>query len=261
MKGKILILLLSLSAPAWCYVVGNPGQPWLMMDGLLPYRNDYCSLRAGYLNDYVYSQQFQGQFTVGSEEEKPPINKISSETAQISLNFVRRLDIYGIIGTAKLQMDREVYSQNQLAWGVGSKIVMLKSANFQMGCDFKYFQTNQTPSYLVSGGIPLKLASDLMLSYQEYQAALGISYRHSIFCPYVSGTYLNAKISPSQNKFLIQIPGMEDLMDANTKTFINAKTWGMAVGGSLIMGEKGTLTIESRFINQNAIDASLEIHF
>ncbi len=63
------------------------------------------------------------------------------------------------------------------------------------------------------------------------------------------------------NRFLIQVPGMDELLDANTKKYINSNTWGMAVGGTLVMGEKGTLTIESRFLNQNGLDASLDIRF
>jgi hypothetical protein len=95
----------------------------------------------------------------------------------------------------------------------------------------------------------------------EYQGAMGASYRSGIFCPYLVATYLSAQIKPSQKKFLIRIPGMEDLVTANTNTYSNSHNWGMAVGGTLLMGEKGTLSIESRFINQNGIDASLEIRF
>jgi hypothetical protein len=35
----------------------------------------------------------------------------------------------------------------------------------------------------------------------------------------------------------------------------------MAVGATLVMGDKGTLSVESRFFNQNGINASLEIKF
>jgi hypothetical protein len=260
MIQRLLTLLACLTGSASAFVIGNPGQPWLMKDGVLPYKNEYCSLRAAYLNDLVYSQQFKTQLNIG-DGDKPPINRIASETTQITLNFVRRLDVYGILGTAKLQMDKEVYSKGQFAWGAGAKALMYQGHGLQVGCDFKYFQTEQTPEYLVSSGYPLRLASDLKLSYEEYQGAVGCSYRSGIFCPYIAGTYINAKITPSQNKFLIHAPGMDELLDANTRTYINSHTWGMAVGGTLLMGEKGSFTIESRFINQNGIDASLEIRF
>jgi hypothetical protein len=35
----------------------------------------------------------------------------------------------------------------------------------------------------------------------------------------------------------------------------------MAVGGTILGGKKGSLTIESRFFNQNAINVSGEIRF
>ena len=261
MTAKILLLsLLSTAVNCWGFVIGNPGQPWLMTGGILPFKNEYCSVRAAYLNDLVYSQKFQAQLNIG-DGDKPPINRIASETALITLNLARRLDLYGIVGNAKLQMDKEVFTQGQLAWGLGAKALMYQGNGLQVGCDFKYFQTDQTPSYLLSDGLPLSLASDLTLTYTEYQGAVGFSYQSGIFCPYVAATYLNAKIAPSQNKFLIRIPGMDELVDASTRTYANSNTWGMAVGGSLLMGNKGILTIESRFINQNGIDASLEIRF
>jgi hypothetical protein len=261
MKVSFVLPFLCIAVKGWSFAIGNPGQPGLTNEGILSYKKSSYSLRASYSNDYVYSQQFQGQFNLDIEEEKPPINKLSSEIAQITLNYIKRVDIYGIIGSSKLQIDKEMYFQNELAWGAGAKFVVIQSGNFLIGWDFKYFQTNQNPTYLVSSGIPVDLASDLILSYQEYQTALGLSYKSERFYPYLAATYLSAKISPNQTKFLIKLPGMEELLDANTKSYINSNSLGLAVGGTLMIGEIGTLTIESRFINQNAIDVSFDIHF
>lgn len=260
MTKKLLLPLLCFSLKASAFVIGNPGQPWLLTAGVLPYQNKYLSLRGAFVEDYVYAQQFQGQIH-DNEEEKPPIQQLYSETAQVTLNLVRRVDLYGIAGSAKMQMDREIFGRYAFAWGAGTKVLMYQNEAIQVGCDFKYFQTKQKPSYLFSSGMPLDLDSNLKLTYEEYQAAMGLSYRSDLFCPYLVATYLNAKIKPNHNKFLVNISGWNEQSEAKIHSFLNAHTWGMAVGASLLMGEKGTLTVESRFINQNGIDVSLEIRF
>jgi hypothetical protein len=131
---------------------------------------------------------------------------------------------------------------------------------FRIGCDFKYFTTTQSPLYFISSAIPLDVVSDLNFKYRDYQASMGLAYQSEIFCPYLLGTYINSKIDPSMQRFLIALPG-GDLGEGEFHAFRGATQWGMAVGATLVMGEKGTLSVESRFINQNAIDASLEIKF
>jgi hypothetical protein len=250
-----------MAASAWPFACGNPAQPGLMQTGIVPFKNKVWSLRAAFLDDYVYAQHFSGEFEVEGVEEKPPVVSLSSEIAQITLNYNHRLDIYGLVGSSKLQMDQEVYTRRQLAWGIGAKAVVFEIDCFRIGADFKYFKSDQKPLFLVSSGLALDIESNLMLDYREYQGSFGFSYQSGIFCPYINGTYINAKINPNQYVFLINVPGFDEPMDATIRSFVGSTSWGMAVGGTLVMGEKGTLAIESRFINQNGINASLDIKF
>jgi hypothetical protein len=258
---RLIIGLLTAAVPSFAFMFGNPGQPWLMTDGIL-FDYHLCSLRAAFLDDYVYSQCFEGQAKLDMPMNKPPIARLSSETALISANIARRLDINGIVGNARLELDREFYFENQIAWGVGAKALLFQGEKILIGCDVKTFQTDQKPTYIVSTGIPLGIASDFIFSYQEYQAALGISYLAGLFSPYILGTYIFSKIVPSRY-ILLRIPGMPGLFEPEDRipTFFSRNDWGVAVGATLRMSDKGTLSIESRFLNQNAIDASLEMRF
>lgn len=243
------------------FVIGNPGQPSFATKSTLLPTSKKVSFRVAYLDDYVYAQHFSGEFSIASLNEKPAVVKMSTNAASLTMNFIRRLDVYGIIGNAQIQMDEEVYSQQRLAWGVGGKWVIYTWDKFQVGCDFKYFETSQKPSFLVSSGLALNLATDLQLEYTEYQGAIGFSYRSQWICPYLMATYLDASIHPKPPLFLVQVPGRSDLMDASINSLINKDRWGAAIGATLIMGSKGTLAVESRFINQNAINATLELRF
>ncbi len=261
MRLCFLAIYFLAAAQSWAFVCGNPAQPDLMPKGVVPFKNKVWSLRVAFLDDYVYSQHFNGEFDIGPVEEKPPSVSIASETAQITLNYAQRLDIYGLVGSSKLQMDQEVFARRQFSWGLGAKAIAFELNCFRIGADFKYFQSDQKPLFLVSSGLALEIESDLMLFYREYQGSFGLSYQSGIFCPYINGTYINSKINPNQYGFLVLVPGVEEPMDATIRSFAGINAWGMAVGATLVMGEKGTLSVESRFLNQNGINASLEIKF
>jgi len=267
-RPKILSIFLSAVSSVAAFVNGNPAQPSLISESVLREKNEKFSMRMGFLDDYVYGQHFRNEFPEHSEEfpeefaiEKPPVAKISTEAGVVTMNFVRRLDIYGIFGSSRLQLDQEIFGRRQFAWGIGTKAIVYQMDAFRIGCDFKYFTTTQDPLYLVVSGIPLNVVSDLDLKYREYQASLGMSYQSGIVSPYILGTYLNSKIDPNMHYFLVRMPGSDELCEPKFSSYIGAQTWGMAVGATLVMGSKGILSIESRFFNQNGIDATLEIRF
>lgn len=264
MRIPFILTFLSLVHSVTPFVSGNPGQPGLICQSIVRPENQKFSIRTAFLDDYVYSQHFLAEFPdheEGLEIEKLPVVKMSTEAGVLTFNFQQRLDVYGILGSSRLQMDQEIFGRRQFAWGVGAKTILFKTDCLRIGCDFKYFTTTQDPLYLVSSGIPLDVVSDLNLDYREYQGALGLSYQSGIFCPYILGTYLNAKIDPNIHRFLVKVPGYDGLVDPKFHSFLGATSWGMAVGASLVMENKGTFSIESRFINQNGVDASLDIRF
>jgi len=99
------ICLLSIGQ-MWAFVAGNPAQPGLLSKGIVPFKNQVWALRAAFLDDYVYSQHFCGEFEVDTEQEKPPVFRLASEIAQITLNYHRRVDLYGLVGSSKMQIDQ-----------------------------------------------------------------------------------------------------------------------------------------------------------
>jgi len=258
---KMLTFCLLATHSLAAFVSGNPAQPSLICQGVAREKSGSISVRLSFLDDYVYAEHLRGQFDTVLDMEKPPVMKMSTEAGVFTMNFCNRLDLYGICGSSRLQMDQEIFGRRQFAWGIGAKTIIYTLDCFRVGCDLKYFTTTQDPIYLVSSGIPLNVVSDLDLKYREYQAALGLSYQSGIFCPYILGTYLNSKIDPTTHQFLVRMPGSDELIEPTIRSFVNAVSWGMSVGATLVMGKQGILSVESRFLNQNGIDACLEIRF
>jgi hypothetical protein len=261
LRNFFFSLFLSSVSSIAAFVSGNPSQPSLTCQSIFKEHNDKFAIRLAFLDDYVYAQHLRGEFDVPGSLEKPPVVKMSTEAGVLTFNFQQRIDLYGILGSCRLQLDQEIFGRRQFAWGVGIKSIIVQFDCFRIGCDLKYFTSTQDPLYLVSSGVPLNVVSDLDLKYREYQAALGLAYQNGIFCPYILGTYLRSKIDPNTHHFLVRVPGMDELIEPSIRSFVSATSWGMAVGATLVMGEKGIFSVESRFINQNGIDASLEIRF
>lgn len=241
-------------------LVGNPAQPGMLEKGIqLP--GYWCSFRFGYLDDWIYKERFQDEF---NEEGLPPMRtsaRMSTYAGLLTLNFANRLDIYGIIGSCRVQIDEELFTKRALGWGIGGKLVILQAGNFYLSTDAKYFETSQKPRYFVIDGAPYNIISAYELKYTEVQVAVGFSYVTSLFSPYLNGTYISAKIAPQPNQTLVRLPDENEVAVTSTGTVSNRDHWGVALGLTLIDCAKASLSCEWRGFNQNAVNVNAEVRF
>jgi hypothetical protein len=243
-------------------LIGNPAEPSLEKEGLFISPTSWASIRIGFLEDYVYRQRFQDEFKIEGCEHTKTFAKLSTNAGMATLNFEDRVDLYGILGASRLQLNREIYSTMQFSWGFGGKLVLFEAQNFFFGLDIKYFSANQKPSYLLCEGLAFNVAGDFKFKYTETQFALGACYRYTMIAPYIYATYLISKIDPDPNVALVHWPlDTTILVDAVCKSVIAQRRWGMAVGATLLSNAKAALSVESRMINQNAIDVNLDVRF
>lgn len=242
-------------------LVGNPGDASLMEASILNLRPSWWSFRVGYLDDWIYRQNFRDEFPVQGTPITQTNMKLSTYAGLLTFNLKDRLDLYGLIGSSRLQIDQEIFTKRALGWGVGLKLTILRSQNFFLGTDFKYFETRQKPKFFVVDGLPYNIVSNYRLNYQEIQAAVGMSYRAWIFAPYINATYLIAKIEPEPPILLVRLPDVNEKVDVESKSIITNERWGMALGLSLVDCQKATLSVEWRCINQYALNVNGEIRF
>jgi len=242
-------------------LIGNPAQPGLQNGGIIRETPSSWSFRISYFGDYVYNQRFHDEFPICASEETPSQIKFWTQAGMLTFNFRDSIDLYGIVGGLQLQLDEEILTKQQLAWGVGGKIVFYHEGKFRAGCDIKYFQSNQTPSFFQCDHSAYNVTSNFSLSYSELQAALGLSYRTKYFSPYASATYLIAKLSPSSNAVYLRFPMVNMEIAVPTKSVIASRKFGLALGATLIDKRKASLAVEWRAFNQNSIDVTGEVRF
>ncbi|MDP1609144.1 MAG: hypothetical protein Q8L98_07515 [Chlamydiales bacterium] len=248
----------------WSMLIGNPGQPLIQKYGVLQSCPTWWSLRAGYLSDFIYRAKFKDEFPSLDTPKTSSYVQLSTDAALLTLNIKNVFDFYGIVGSAAMQLDHEVYTNKEFAWGVGGKFIFFRSGSIRLGADFKYFETDQKPLYFVSDALTYNVESDFHLRYSETQVAVGAAYRTKLLSPYLQVTYLISKLDPHPYVAAVRIPLAEFAdtpADIDSKSVIGSKRWGLAVGATIISGSKGSLTLESRMINQNAVDLTGEIRF
>jgi hypothetical protein len=239
----------------------NPAQPALQTDGLLKSPPSWYCLRAGYMSDNLYRQRYNEEFHIAGTPNPSSYAKLTTDAATVTINFKNWLDVNLLLGSSQMVIDHDVYTKRQLAWGVGAKFLIYHSETLFFGLDFKYFESNQKPIYLVSSGYAYNVLSDFKMNYSEQQAALGVAYRIKWLCPYVYASYLYSKIDPNPCYAILQMPTYDGTGQSYSSSVIDRRRWGMAFGATLISQAKGSVTIESRFFNQNALNISGEIRF
>lgn len=241
--------------------IGNPAQPSLQAIGIFQEAPAWWSFRVSYFGDYVYKQRFHDEFQIDGCTASASDLKLWTQAGMFTFNIKNRLDLYGIVGGQRLQIDEEVLTEQQFAWGIGGKIVFFHMGKFRAGCDIKYFESNQTPSFFQCEHLAYNIVNDFSYNYNEFQAALGLSYRTKYFSPYATVSYLISKLKPSAADVLVRLPMMNVDVDVATKSITTTNRFGLALGATIIDHRKATLAIEWRAFNQNSIDLSGEIRF
>lgn len=239
----------------------NPALPALESDGLIKSPPAWICFRLGYMSDNLYRQRYNEEFQIEGRSTPSSYVKLLTNAATITLDFKNWLDLNAIVGSAQMQIDHDVYTKQQLAWGVGAKLLIFQTESIFVGLDLKYFQSNQKPLYLASSGYAYNVLSDFKLNYSEQQAALGIAYRNQMISPYVYASYLYSKINPTPITLLVRMPFYDGYAQSVSSSVINKRRWGMAFGATIVGGSKGSVTIESRFFNQNAFNVSGDLRF
>jgi hypothetical protein len=244
-----------------CTLIGNPSNPSLQTKGVFLTPSSWASIRVSYFGDYVYNQEFQDTFPIDGCTQSASQLKIWTQAGMGTFNIKNRIDLYGIVGGMRLQIDEEAITKQQFTWGVGGKVIFFHEGRFRAGCDIKYLQSNQVPSFFQCDHLAYNVASNFHFSYSELQTALGLAYRTKYFSPYANASYLIAKAEPSPPMVSVRLPMMDEEVDVMAKSITASNRFGLALGATIIDKKKATLAIEWRSINQNSIDVTGELRF
>lgn len=273
MLKKVALLLTSfLFSNLHAVLVGNPSAPELYTCGLIS-KNQILYLRCGYFYDNIYHGEYKEEEfeEISSENQNHSLLKLRTQGALITANIKNRWDIYSMLGSAKMNLDNQISTTGHFSWCVGTRVLLLRYKNFDLGIDGKYSQTLQDSDHLIIDDKVLPIITENFgFKVEQYQAFLGISYKIDMFVPYVGTTYLYSTIRPySGAKHLSTTRGLfrypypnEDLInDFIYKNNINSHKWGFTAGVTIISNNMVSVNVETRLVDQDAVNVSAEIRF
>lgn len=247
----------------FAFYTGNPLSPALLEKGLFGRSSSFLSIGVGYLADFITDKDLE---LVNRKEDinLQSINsfKIESQMSYASLRLVRRLEVYGYLGSSSEKIDLtpivgdkgELKANSHFSYAIGAKAILLDFYRFVISADFNYFSLPSSSKLrktleglALPDFIPIPLGSQ-RLQWREWQIALGLSLRLGPLSPYAGGRYSKAKIKLN-------------IEDGPSVRFAGKNHWGVFGGLSLMLSPTFFISGELRWCDETAYSTSAVFSF
>ena len=256
---RALFLLCLPVVAAHAFFNGNPEAPDVIDDGIIFSKESDFSIEIGYQKDWVFDMNLSAQNLIGSSFQNSQAN---FDQGVIRVDFLGHYQIYGSLGSAKFFLDQTLRSDQTISYisddaftfGVGGKILIYQGHGFSFGIDGKYqYASFDLPTIIKQGDyMPQKSAYG---SFYGFQIGLAAAYHIDIFSPYIGIDYLFQKIHFQKIKNGI-VSNLDNDFYAKSRIPV-----GGIVGVTLSSGRDFAVTVESRFIDENAVTLMFDLKF
>jgi len=259
---KIIILFLTLSTfNIFAAPVGNPLNPEIIAEGFFITPASWINFRLGYEGNFVSDSRFDKRDSTGKIDNfKQDVN-----SGSLTLNLQNRIDFFSVLGAARIRSDWrfdnlgtmsriELETNYRLYWAVGGKVILFQWGNTALSTGGRYSRAKPSLSFITQDGAPQDAGSS-KVKFKDWQVDLGLAHQIDIFIPYVGVKYLNARSKVLDATFSIA---------DDSKNFMKMKNddhFGVYVGSSLSNSKYFMLTVEARFIDEEAISVMGELKF
>jgi hypothetical protein len=238
---------------------GNPQGPALIEEGFIFSKDQPFKFELGYQKDFVFDMKLGAKNLVDSTFQN---SAALYDLAALRLDVWDHYQVYGLVGGVKcyfaqtLRSDNVVHytSDSSFTFGVGGKILIYQGGGFSLGVDGQYrYASLDFPTIEKEGEyIPQKTAK---ASFYGFQFGLAASYQIDFLTPYIGITYLYQNVH--FQKIQAHIVSNGDARFHATSRI----PFGGLIGVSLSSSKDFALTIESRFVDENALTFSFDFKF
>ncbi len=277
---KLFVTMLTIltSGAAFALPLGNPSDASLLCDGICweGHCGDMCdpcltwcdafSVRIGFYGDYVFNRNLEID---NADKKDIDHSAFFTNAAFIAGNFWDRFDVFATFGTTKIYLNGnqrifangggtigavvfDIEGETDFSWSAGLRGTLWECGCTTVGAEFQYLQTRPHLRRVNNNGTLIYPGSTIGLKWYEWQFGLGISHRINFLVPYAGIKWSSGKLDMGDALVITN----ETLFDAKT-----GKTWGYALGVSLVDCEKMSLTVEARFADEAAVYTNAQIRF
>lgn len=261
MKKVLIFFFISIVCKIFSSTAGNPLNPEIIEEGFFISPSSWVNLRLGYEGIFVSDARMD------KTSEKGKIDNFKSDinSGTITLNLKNRIDLFSVLGASRIRSDWrfdnsgtisriELETNYKFYWAAGGKIILFQWGNTAFSLGGRYSSTDPSLSFITENGRP-QITGNSKIKYRDWQIDLGIAHKIDIFIPYVGAMYLNSKAKIFEAPFIISNDSFNWIEMKNRDRF------GVYVGCSLSNCKYFLLTIEARFIDEEAISVVGEIKF
>lgn len=263
MKGYCLLIALAGGVSLYAAPVGNPAFPQLLKEGYAIPNNCWVDFRLGYEGDFIgdgrMKQYNEGHGRVDNYEQY-------TNSGTVTLNFLDRLDIYGVFGSTRVSSDWrfeavdsavhrvELETNYHFLWAVGARGILFEWGNTILGIGGRYNATcHLKPVWTCIDGNPVS-TSGTRFRWREWQVDLGMTHKIEIFIPYLGLKYSNSHARVG--RYSDDIASDSGLLHMKNRTPV-----GIIIGCTLTTEKYFMLNVEGRLIDENALTIAGDFRF
>lgn len=272
---KTFVILCLCAGSLSALPIGNPSEATLLTEGVfceqqreqwrvpvLPWWSA-LSARIGYYGDFVYNRHLRTEHTKAQIRQ----TKAVTDALYLAVNICDRLDVFATLGATYFRLNgpnalfsgnnlafTELRTESDLSWSIGTRATLWKWRCLAVGGEFQYFSTSPEISSIVPYGSSADYFHGTEFKYAEWQAGLGASYFINL-CSFSLVPYAGIKWSTPTVEFGAIRDGrfLEDLDGEHAM--------GYAVGFTLVGCRKFGVTLEKRFVDEDAFYANIQFRF
>ncbi len=240
------------------YFNGNPESADIIDEGFILSKENIMSFEVGYQKDWVYDLKLNVENIFDSWFSRA--NYVMDQ-AVFNVDFLEYFQAYATMGAATFDFIQEIkgnttvnYITNDgFTFGAGGKVLIYQGHGFTLGVDGKYQYANPDIKTTDKNGINQTVRNASMSVY-GWQIGLAAAYHVDIFSPYLGINYLNQKVHLKNLGNLVT--PLDDDVYAENRVPI-----GGFIGVTISSGKDFAMTLESRFIDENALSLVFDFKF
>jgi len=286
MKNKLFTTLFAIGitcATGYALPVGNAADPSLLQEGIFwESSQDTCcptwcnaiSFRLGFYGDYVYNRHMQ----VASSNQRSAIEetKIFTNAALLVANFYNRLDLFATLGASNFSIDTNassfllqsvmplegarftIDSQTDFSWSVGARGVLWQCGCTFLGLEGQYFCTQADITTInLYNEYATYPDTTIWGRYREWQVGIGLAHTFYLLTPYAALKWSGCSLDFNTAITTIELPTNV----AQLYTLDNQRSFGYALGVTLVGCDRVDITAELRFSDEKAVHINGQLRF